>query len=364
MNLNFDQEVKELILRAKKLSIGQMNPIVKEELIFLILIKQKHALWIILSKQLNLSERSYTNFLYNAIISGRLDDRENPENRKLEKKYFSIAAKLARQSSAFEINAYILLKAIFLAKGNAVVKCFRQHGISSNRVLEELDKISHSDLIETLGNRDQQSSFVPSKRSVAAAENMAQSSIKEASFGRNLNKLAQSGELDSVFFRDDEIDASIEILCRRRLNNPLLVGYAGVGKTAIVEGIAQDIVKGHVPEIMKNKEIIEISLSTMLAGTIYRGQFEERIQDVIKQCSENPNLILFIFEIHMLVGSGGQEGTGDAANIFKPALARGELRCIGATTVEEYKRYIWKDKALSRRFQTVRIKEPTYEFHQ
>jgi len=178
-------------------------------------------------------------------------------------------------------------------------------------------------------------------------------------FGRNLNTLAREGKLDKVYFREEEIKTTIEILCRKQQNNPLLVGDAGVGKTAIAEGIAQLIVSGDVPAILKESEIIELSITSLVAGTTLRGQFEERIQKVIDECAKNPNIILFIDEIHMIVSAGGEKGLGDAANILKPALARGGLRCIGATTTKENSQYIEKDKALKRRFQPVFVKEPT-----
>ena len=178
------------------------------------------------------------------------------------------------------------------------------------------------------------------------------------SFGRDLTELAKQGKLDPVIGRAREIERAIQVLCRRTKNNPVLLGEAGVGKTAIVEGFAQRVINGDVPEILSDKRIVVLDLAMMVAGTKYRGQFEERIKAVMNEVRRAKNTILFIDELHTLVGAGGAEGAIDAANVLKPALARGEIQCIGATTLDEYRKYIEKDNALARRFQEI-IVEPT-----
>jgi len=178
------------------------------------------------------------------------------------------------------------------------------------------------------------------------------------SFGRDLTELARNGELDPVIGRDREIERAIQVLCRRTKNNPVLLGEAGVGKTAIVEGFAQRCINGEVPEILADKRIVVLDLAMMVAGTKYRGQFEERIKAVMNEVRRAKNTILFIDELHTLVGAGGAEGAIDAANVLKPALARGEIQCIGATTLDEYRKHIEKDSALARRFQEIMV-EPT-----
>ncbi len=180
-------------------------------------------------------------------------------------------------------------------------------------------------------------------------------------FGRDLTELAQKDEMDPVIGRSEEIARVIQILCRRTKNNPVLIGEAGVGKTAIVEGLAQEIASGNVPEILRDKRVITLDLALMVAGTKYRGQFEERIKAVMDEIRRNKNVILFIDELHTIVGAGSAEGAMDASNIIKPALSRGELQCVGATTMNEYRKYIEKDAALERRFQTVKVNEPSVE---
>src|SRR3979409_44664 len=179
------------------------------------------------------------------------------------------------------------------------------------------------------------------------------------SFGRDLTELARQGKLDPVIGRTNEIERVIQILSRRQKNNPVLLGEAGVGKTAIVEGLAQLVVDQNVPELLRDKRIVVLDLAMMVAGTKYRGQFEERIKAVMNEVRRAKNTILFIDELHTLVGAGGAEGAIDASNVLKPALARGEVQCIGATTLDEYRKYIEKDGALERRFQQIIVNPPT-----
>ncbi|MFH5804187.1 ATP-dependent Clp protease ATP-binding subunit [Alienimonas sp. DA493] len=181
------------------------------------------------------------------------------------------------------------------------------------------------------------------------------------SFGRDLTELAKNGKLDPVIGRANEIERITQVLCRRQKNNPVLLGEAGVGKTAIVEGFAQMVVDGNVPDLLRERRIVVLDLAMMVAGTKYRGQFEERIKAVMNEVRRAKNIILFIDELHTLVGAGGAEGAIDASNVLKPALSRGELQCIGATTLDEYRKYIEKDSALERRFQKVNVEPPSPE---
>ena len=199
----------------------------------------------------------------------------------------------------------------------------------------------------------------PSTPDAAKAQNTKTPAL--AAYGYDLTEMAKNMELDPVVGREHEIEWLTMILCRRRKNNAALIGDAGVGKTAVVEGLAMMIAKGQVPELLQNKRIISLDLSLMVAGTKYRGQFEERIKAVMDEVKKNPNIILFIDELHTIVGAGAAEGAIDASNILKPALARGEIQCIGATTFSEYRKHIEKDPALERRFQRLTVKPPSIE---
>ncbi|MFR7973601.1 MAG: ATP-dependent Clp protease ATP-binding subunit [Lacrimispora saccharolytica] len=192
-----------------------------------------------------------------------------------------------------------------------------------------------------------------------SGENSATPTLDQ--YSRNLNEMAKQGRMDPVIGRQAEIDRVIQILSRRTKNNPCLVGEPGVGKTAIVEGLAQRIVQGVVPDTIKNKRVVVLDLSGMVAGSKYRGEFEERIKNVVREVMENKNVLFFIDELHTIIGAGGAEGALDASNILKPSLSRGEIQLIGATTLEEYRKYIEKDAALERRFQPVTVEEPTEE---
>ena len=227
-----------------------------------------------------------------------------------------------------------------------------------NEVLKELDP--------NFNPEDGQENEIPGDEEEMASAS-AGSSRKEGktpalkAFGRDLTEMASKGELDPVIGRAEEIERVIQILCRRSKNNPVLIGEAGVGKTAIAEGLAQEIVAGNVPELLVGKRVITLDLALMVAGTKYRGQFEERIKAVMDEIRKNKNIILFIDEMHTIVGAGSAEGAMDASNIIKPALSRGELQCIGATTLNEYRKYIEKDSALERRFQSVKVEAPSVQ---
>ena len=182
-----------------------------------------------------------------------------------------------------------------------------------------------------------------------------------AEFSRDLTQAATEGQLDPLVGRESELERSIQILCRRTKNNPVLIGEPGVGKTAIVEGLAQRIADGDVPPFLADKRILSLDLSLIVAGTKYRGQFEERLKTIMKELMENQNSIIFIDELHTLVGAGSAEGSLDAANILKPALSRGEIQCIGATTPGEYRKSVEKDRSLERRFQSVKVTAPSEE---
>ena len=235
-----------------------------------------------------------------------------------------------------------------------------QDGVAA-RVLRNLDIDLESTRQEILNIL---SSYTPQPPPASFPKDMERKTTKNPAlkaFGRDLTELAEEGKLDPVIGRKDEIERVIQILCRRRKNNPVLLGEAGIGKTAIVEGLAQQIVSGNVPELLRDKRLITLDLALMVAGTKYRGQFEERIKAVMDEIRKSKDTIIFIDELHTIVGAGAAEGAIDASNILKPALSRGELQCIGATTLDEYRKYIEKDAALERRFQTIMVNPPSVD---
>ena len=221
-----------------------------------------------------------------------------------------------------------------------------------NEILSELDPNFSS-------SEEPEASVVGSGASEDKSKDQKTPALK--AFGRDLTDIAKKGEMDPVVGRENEIRRVTQVLCRRTKNNPVLIGEAGVGKTAIVEGLAQQIASGMVPENLLDKKVVTLDLALMVAGTKYRGQFEERIKAVMDELRKAKNIIIFIDELHTIVGAGAAEGAMDASNIFKPALSRGELQCIGATTLAEYRKYIEKDSALDRRFQSVKVEAPSVE---
>jgi ATP-dependent Clp protease ATP-binding subunit ClpC len=243
---------------------------------------------------------------------------------------------------------HLLLGLLKDEEGNAA-QVLRNLGVEIEEVHESVMELLGSEAVEEEAEESELRGLSTTKSKTPALD----------SFGRDLTQQARDGELDPVIGREREIERVIQVLCRRKKNNPVLLGEAGVGKTAIVEGLAQDIVNGNVPRLLRERRIVIVDLALMVAGTKYRGQFEERIKAVMQEVKKAKNVILFIDELHTLVGAGGAEGAIDASNVLKPALARGEVQCIGATTPDEYRKYVEKDGALERRFQTIMVDPPS-----
>lgn len=262
------------------------------------------------------------------------------------KHVLELAVEVANHMNHNYVGTEHILLGLLSDGGGVAVGILRNHNIRANDIVDTIRTI--------LGSSDSVSH--------SAEDRKDNSSLGElADFGTDLNESAKQGKIDPVIGRDKEIARVIQILSRRTKNNPVLIGEPGVGKTAIAEGLAQRIVNGNVPEILRNKRIISLSISSMLAGAKYRGEFEERLKKAIDEVQKHDDMIIFIDEIHTLVGAGATEGAMDAANILKPALARGEFQVIGATTLDEYKKHIEKDAALERRFQPVLVGEPSEE---
>ena len=276
------------------------------------------------------------------------------------KKVLALASKEAKALNHSYVGTEHLLLGLLREGEGVAAQVLRNLEINLDKarseILKELDPNFTSGDDDDEENEPQQGSS-----SSGSAQKKDNKTPALRAFGRDLTELAQKNELDPVIGRMDEIARVIQILCRRTKNNPVLIGEAGVGKTAIVEGLAQEIAAGNVPELLRDKRVITLDLALMVAGTKYRGQFEERIKAVMDEIRRTKNVILFIDELHTIVGAGSAEGAMDASNIIKPALARGELQCVGATTLNEYRKYIEKDAALERRFQTVKVEEPSVD---
>jgi ATP-dependent Clp protease ATP-binding subunit ClpC len=276
------------------------------------------------------------------------------------KKVLALASKEAKALNHTYVGTEHILLGLLREGDGVAAKVLKNLDVdieeARQRTLKELDPnfTGEESAIPTEGSSGEKTAAGPEKKGEVKTPALK-------AFGRDLTEIARKGDMDPVIGRKNEIERVIQILCRRTKNNPVLLGEAGVGKTAIVEGLAQEIAAGNVPEILRNKRVITLDLALMVAGTKYRGQFEERIKAVMDEIRRAKNVILFIDELHTIVGAGSAEGTMDASNIIKPALSRGEMQCVGATTLNEYRKYIEKDAALERRFQSVKVEAPSIE---
>src|SRR5450755_3578834 len=278
------------------------------------------------------------------------------------KKVIALAQKEAKNLNHTYVGTEHLLLGLLREGDGVAAKVLRALDVDIEQCRQEILKELDPNFAAQPGEEQQPGE--PAEKPAAGSASEKKGEVKTPAlkaFGRDLTELARKGDMDPVIGRKNEIERVIQILCRRTKNNPVLLGEAGVGKTAIVEGLAQEIAKGNVPEILREKRVITLDLALMVAGTKYRGQFEERIKAVMDEIRRAKNILLFIDELHTIVGAGSAEETMDASNIIKPALSRGEMQCIGATTLNEYRKYIEKDAALERRFQSVKVEAPSIE---
>src|SRR5579862_1580833 len=272
------------------------------------------------------------------------------------KKVLALAAKEAKALNHTYVGTEHILLGLLREGDGVAARVLKNLDVDIEQTRQEILK----ELDPNFAQQEEQATAEPGEKAPPEKKGEVKTPALKA-FGRDLTEIARKGEMDPVIGRKNEIERVIQILCRRTKNNPVLLGEAGVGKTAIVEGLAQEIAQGNVPELLRDKRVITLDLALMVAGTKYRGQFEERIKAVMDEIRRSKNIILFIDELHTIVGAGSAEGAMDASNIIKPALSRGELQCVGATTLNEFRKYIEKDAALERRFQTVKVEAPTVD---
>ena len=349
MNGMFTDRVKKVMQLAREESVRLGNDYVGTEHLLLGLIKEGEGVAIVVLKNLGVELDELAKNIEKSITTsgGMMTIGQMIPFTPRAKKVLEIAAQEARSMGHKYIGTEHLLLALMKDNESAAANALGSIGVEYDKIKEEI--------IRVLRGGDSASS------ESSGGSRKKSKTVFLDHFGRDLTEMAKQGLLDPIIGRGPEIERVIQILSRRKKNNPVLIGEPGVGKTAIVEGLAQKIVEKNIPEILENKRVVTLDMASIVAGTKYRGQFEERLKSLIQELQKNENIIIFIDELHTIVGAGGSEGSLDASNIFKPALARGELQCIGATTLDEYRKYIEKDGALERRFQTIMVEAPSVD---
>jgi ATP-dependent Clp protease ATP-binding subunit ClpC len=344
MNGMFTDRVKKVMQIAREESVRLGNDYVGTEHLLLGLIKEGDGVAVAVMRSMGVDLDELTTSIEKTITStgGMMTIGQMLPFTPRAKKVLEIAANEARSMSHKYIGTEHLLLALMKDTESAAANALAASGLEYDRVKEEISRVLRGG--ETVAG--------------AAAKEKSKTPFLDH-FGRDLTQMAREGKLDPVIGREKEIERVVQILSRRKKNNPVLIGEPGIGKTAIVEGLAQKVYEKSIPQVLENKRVINLDMASMVAGTKYRGQFEERLKALMVELQKNENIIIFIDELHTIVGAGGSEGSLDASNIFKPALSRGEIQCIGATTLDEYRKYIEKDGALARRFQTIMVDPPS-----
>lgn len=390
MEANLSVNVKKVVLNSRDEAIRLCSGSVGIEHIFLGMIREKQCSAITLLNQMNVDIVSLKMKIEDTIRNNDAGIRYSPDSEmpmlRQTEKVIKLSFLESQQFKSKEIQTVHILLAIFKEKENIVCQLLEKSGISyqklstlyratllgENKGTQPSEEIIQPENTEynirnsSFDDDDDDdtlsySSSNPNHRQDNAKSDIGNKTPALENFGRDLTRAAEEGRLDPIVGREKELERIAQILSRRKKNNPILIGEPGVGKSAIAEGLAIRIVEGKVPRTLHNKRVITLDLASLVAGTKYRGQFEERMKAIIKELEKNPDIIVFIDEIHTIVGAGNASGSLDASNMFKPALARGEIQCIGTTTIDEYRQYIEKDGALERRFQKVFVEATTPE---
>ncbi|MEC8004545.1 MAG: ATP-dependent Clp protease ATP-binding subunit, partial [Bacteroidota bacterium] len=372
MDAKFSPRVKDVISYSREEALRLGHDYIGVEHLLLGIIREGQGVAIKMMKSSGIDTKELRKKLESKLESGQLNEVKNSVNIPLLKqaeKVLKITYLEAKLFKSNMIGTEHLLLSILKEDNNLASSILKEFKVDYESIKYELDVMQESGYKSDLNpsakhpesaDEDEdakEEDFSSSTSSKKSSETKSKTPVLD-NFGRDLTKLAEDDKLDPIVGREKEIERVSQILSRRKKNNPLLIGEPGVGKSAIAEGLALRITQRKVSRVLFNKRIVSLDLASLVAGTKYRGQFEERMKAVMNELEKSPDIILFIDEIHTIIGAGGASGSLDASNMFKPALARGEIQCIGATTLDEYRQYIEKDGALERRFQKVLV-EPT-----
>ncbi len=359
--MNYTNDVEKVLNKSKELALKTQSTMIEPEHLFLSLIGDDRFMSYQILEEFNIEidtvKKSVEDILTYKQNSSIVDITQQKKTIKLSTEVDVILKNCENIMNDIEddaIDTEVVLLSIINTKNNIINEMFSKVDSFIDKINSRITGFEPMDSIGDFDDADN------SKSGVSKSKSKIKKKLIEE-FGDDITKRAKEGLLDPVVGRKIEIKRISQILSRRKKNNPVLTGEPGVGKTAIVEGLAQLIIKGDVPKTLKNKQIFSLNMGALVAGTKYRGEFEARLRGVIKEIEENPNIILYIDEIHTIIGAGSAQGSLDASNMLKPALARGTFQCIGSTTIEEYRKHIEKDGALERRFQKITVDPTTNE---